>query len=160
MQNLKWSYGTQYCMDDSEQAYVDDSSSRTNKIGAISHVESEELRKKGIKSPSKLFSPKYLSPASIKELNKNPSAPKPVYFINLIVILSKDCDTEEDVSSTNVCRNDLGKMTRGNEEVKEQGKEEDEMETDMEVKEVINEEESEFDKRMRSLTYSKEGGRG
>ncbi|GJR47999.1 hypothetical protein Tco_1316102 [Tanacetum coccineum] len=76
-------------------------------IASISHVESEELRKKGIKRPSKLFSPKYLSTASIKELNKNPSAPKCVYFVNLIVILSKDCDTEEDVSSTNVCRHDL-----------------------------------------------------
>ncbi|GJS54968.1 hypothetical protein Tco_0628330 [Tanacetum coccineum] len=44
-------------------------------IAAISHDEREELRKKGIKSPSKLLSPKYLSPTSIKELNKNPSSP-------------------------------------------------------------------------------------
>ncbi|GKC55441.1 hypothetical protein Tco_1078186 [Tanacetum coccineum] len=114
-------------------------------IAAISHDEREELRKKGIKSTSKLFSPKYLSPASIKELNKNPSAPKRVHFVNSIVILSKDSDTEEDVSTTNARRRDLGKMTRGNEEVKEQGKEEDEMETNMEVKEVIEEEESEFE---------------
>ncbi|GJX26542.1 hypothetical protein Tco_0232838 [Tanacetum coccineum] len=114
-------------------------------IAAISHVEREELRKKGIKSPSKLFSLKYLSPASIKELNKNPSAPKRVHFINSIVILSKDSDTKEDVSSTNECRHDLDKMTRGNEEVKKQGREEDEMETDMEVEEVIEEEESEFE---------------
>ncbi|GJY17761.1 hypothetical protein Tco_0389252 [Tanacetum coccineum] len=114
-------------------------------IAAISHTEREELRKKGIKSPSKLFSPKYLSPASIKELNKNPSTPKRVHFVNSIVILSKDSDTEEDVSSTNAHRRDLGKMTRGNEEVKEQGKEEDEMETNVEVKEVIEEEESEFE---------------
>ncbi|GJR78764.1 MAK10-like protein [Tanacetum coccineum] len=94
---------------------------------------------------SNLLSLKYLSPASIKELNKNPSAPKHVHFVNSIVILSKDYDTEEDVSSTNVCRHDLDKMTRGNEEVKEQGKEEDEMETDVEVKDVIDEEESEFE---------------
>ncbi|GJR42550.1 hypothetical protein Tco_1310653 [Tanacetum coccineum] len=114
-------------------------------ITVISHDEKEELRKKGIKSPSKLFSPKYLSPASIKELSKNPSAPKRVHFVNLIVILSKDTDTEEDVSITNVHRQDLDKMTRGNEEVKEQGKEEDEKETNMEVKEVIEEEESEFE---------------
>ncbi|GJX84571.1 hypothetical protein Tco_0335345 [Tanacetum coccineum] len=66
-------------------------------IAAISHDEREELRKKGIKSPSKLFSLKYLSPASIKELNKNPSAPKRIHFVNLIVILNKDSDTEEDV---------------------------------------------------------------
>ncbi|GJY25865.1 hypothetical protein Tco_0400591 [Tanacetum coccineum] len=113
-------------------------------IAAISHTEREELRKKGIKSPSKLFSLKYLSPASIKELNKNPSAPKRVHFVNSIVILRKDSDMEEDVSSTNARRRDLGKMIRGNEEVKEQGKEEDEMETNAEVKEVIEEEESKF----------------
>nr|GEV58945.1 MAK10-like protein [Tanacetum cinerariifolium] len=89
----------------------------TESNAAISHVKKEELGKKGIKSPSKLFSPKYLSPASIKEINENPSAPK----------------------------HDLGKIMGGNEEVKEQGKEEDEMETDMKVEEVIEEEESEFE---------------
>ncbi|GKE97382.1 hypothetical protein Tco_0020733 [Tanacetum coccineum] len=69
---------------------------------------------------SNLFSLKYLSPASIKELNKNPSALKRVHFVNSIVILSKD-------------------------KVKKQGKEEDEMETNMEVEEVIEEEESKFE---------------
>ncbi|GJZ77342.1 hypothetical protein Tco_0642014 [Tanacetum coccineum] len=112
-------------IDDSEQAYVDYASSHANEIGgnsmapksiaAISHDEREELRKKGIKSPSKLFSLKYLSPASIKELNKNPSAPKRVYFVNSIVILSKDSDTEEDVSSTNARRRLTSvKMMKGN----------------------------------------------
>nr|GEV69191.1 protein kinase-like domain, concanavalin A-like lectin/glucanase domain protein [Tanacetum cinerariifolium] len=113
-------------------------------IAAISHDKNEELRKKGVKSMLKLFSLKYLSPASLKELNKNPLALKHVHFVNLIVILSKDNDTEEDVSSTNTCRHDLGNMTRGNEEEKEQGKEEDEMETNVKVKEVIEEEESKF----------------
>ncbi|GKC23080.1 MAK10-like protein [Tanacetum coccineum] len=115
-------------------------------IAAISHDEKEELRKKGIKSPSKLLSPKYLSPASIKELNKNPSSPKRVHFVNSIVILSTDSDTEEeDVSSTNACSLDLGGMVKGREGVKEQGKEENEMGTGMEVDEVIEEEESEFE---------------
>ncbi|GJZ08010.1 hypothetical protein Tco_0542293 [Tanacetum coccineum] len=115
-------------------------------IAAISHDKREELRKKGIKSPSKLLSPKYLSPASIKELNKNPSSPKRVHFVNSIVILSTDSDTEEeDVSSTNACDLNLGGMVKGKEGVKEQGKEENEMETDMEVDEVIEEEESEFE---------------
>ncbi|GJY32259.1 hypothetical protein Tco_0415754 [Tanacetum coccineum] len=80
-------------------------------IAAISHVEREELRKKGIKSPLKF----------------------------------KDSDTKQYVSSTNACRHDLDKMTRGNKEVKKQGREEDEMETSVEVKEVIEEEESEFE---------------
>ncbi|GJY77030.1 protein kinase-like domain, concanavalin A-like lectin/glucanase domain protein [Tanacetum coccineum] len=52
---------------------------------------------------------------------------------------------EEDVSATNARRCDLGKMTRGNKEVLEQGKGEDEMETNVEVKEVIKEEESKFE---------------
>ncbi|GKC94954.1 hypothetical protein Tco_1160396, partial [Tanacetum coccineum] len=118
------------------------SSMAPRSIAAISHDEKEELRKKGIKSPSKFLSPKYLSPASIKELNKNPSSPKRVHFVNSIVILSTDSDTEEeDASSTNACNLDLGGMAKGKEELKEQGKEENEMEADMEVEE----EESEFE---------------
>ncbi|GJY57634.1 RNA-directed DNA polymerase, eukaryota, reverse transcriptase zinc-binding domain protein [Tanacetum coccineum] len=92
---------------------------------AISYAEKEELRKKGFKSPSKLLSLKYLSPASIKELNKNPSSPKRVHFVNSIVILSTNIDMEEeDISSTNACNLDLDGMVKGKEGVKEQGKEE------------------------------------
>ncbi|GKG48008.1 hypothetical protein Tco_0509893, partial [Tanacetum coccineum] len=98
-------------------------------IAAISHDEREELKKNGIKSPSNFFSPKYLSPTSIKELNKNPSAPKRVHFINSIVILSTDTDTKEDISSTNAHKHKLYNMVRRGEKVNEQGKEEDEMET-------------------------------
>ncbi|GJU19876.1 hypothetical protein Tco_1153218 [Tanacetum coccineum] len=113
-------------------------------IVAISHYEKEELRKKGIKSPSKLFSPKYISPASIKELNKNPSALKRVHFVNSIVILSKDSDTqEEDTSSTNAHEHELDDMERRSKGIKEHGKEDDEIETNMKVEEVIEEEESE-----------------
>ncbi|GJV61940.1 hypothetical protein Tco_1468040 [Tanacetum coccineum] len=115
-------------------------------IAAISHDKKEELRKKGIKSPSKFLSLKYLSPASIKELNKNPSSLKCVHFVNSIVILSTDSDTkEEDFSSTNACNLDLGGVVKGKEEVKEQGKEENEIEADMEVEEEIEEEESKFE---------------
>ncbi|GKB91055.1 hypothetical protein Tco_0963327 [Tanacetum coccineum] len=115
-------------------------------IAAISHDEREELKKKGIKRPSKLLSPKSLSPASIKELNKNLSSPKHVHFVNSIVILSTNSDTEEeDISSTNACDLNLDGMVKGKEGVKEQGKEENEMKTDMEVDEVIEEEESEFE---------------
>ncbi|GJS02944.1 hypothetical protein Tco_0319452 [Tanacetum coccineum] len=115
-------------------------------IATISHDEREELRNKVIKSPSKLFSPKYLSLASIKELNKNLSSSKCVHFVNSIVILNIDSDTEEeDTSSTNTHEQELGDMVRRSEEVKEQGKEEDKMKTDMEVEEVIEEEESEFE---------------
>ncbi|GJZ08500.1 hypothetical protein Tco_0542783 [Tanacetum coccineum] len=85
-------------------------------IAAISHDEREELRKKGIKSPSKLLSPKYLSPASIKELNKNTSASKHLHFVNSIVILSTDSDTkEEDNSSINACDRNLDGIVKGKE---------------------------------------------
>ncbi|GJS76671.1 hypothetical protein Tco_0726552 [Tanacetum coccineum] len=88
-----------------------------------------------------MFSPKYLSLASIKELNKNPSAPNRVHF----VILNTNDDTEEeDTSSTNTHEHKLDDMVRRSEEVREQDKEEDEMETDIEIEEVIEEEESEF----------------
>ncbi|GJU55977.1 hypothetical protein Tco_1229691 [Tanacetum coccineum] len=115
-------------------------------ITAISHDEREELRKKGIKSPSKFFSQKYLSPSSITELKKNSSAPKHVHFVNSIVILSTDSDTkEDDVSPTNACGLNLSGLVKGKDGVKEQGKEENEMESNMEVGEVIEEEESEFE---------------
>ncbi|GKE55812.1 hypothetical protein Tco_1494997 [Tanacetum coccineum] len=85
-------------------------------IAAISHDEREELRKNGITIPSILLSPKYLSPASIKELNKNPSAPKRLHFVNSIVILSTDSDTkEEDDSSINACDRNLCGMVKGKE---------------------------------------------
>ncbi|GJU13302.1 hypothetical protein Tco_1135698 [Tanacetum coccineum] len=80
-------------------------------IAAISYNEREELRKKGIKSPSNI-----------------------------------DSDTEEDdISSTNAHENELGNMVRRGEEVKEHGKEEDEMEIDVEIKEVIKDEESKIE---------------
>ncbi|GJU51185.1 hypothetical protein Tco_1220740 [Tanacetum coccineum] len=50
----------------------------------------EELRGKGIKSPSKSLSPKYLSQSSLAEKNRNPSSSKRVYFVNSIVILTKE----------------------------------------------------------------------
>ncbi|GKG49466.1 hypothetical protein Tco_0515918, partial [Tanacetum coccineum] len=53
-----------------------------------------------------------------------------------------DSDTEEeDVSLTNACDLNLDGMVKGKEGVKE----ENEMETDMEVDEVIEKEESEFE---------------
>ncbi|GKC60442.1 hypothetical protein Tco_1088040, partial [Tanacetum coccineum] len=115
-------------------------------IVAISHVKREELRKKGIKNLSKFVSLKYLSPASIKELNKNSSAPKCVNFVNLIVVLNKDGYTEEkDVSSTNTYEHDLESIVRRKEEAKEQGNEEDEMGTAKEVEELFEDKESEME---------------
>nr|GEU59595.1 MAK10-like protein [Tanacetum cinerariifolium] len=63
----------------------------------------EVLQSKGIKSPSKLLSLKYLSQSSIIKQNKNPSSPKPVHFVNSIVILNKESKEEGSVepSKTN-----------------------------------------------------------
>ncbi|GKD47866.1 hypothetical protein Tco_1276842 [Tanacetum coccineum] len=56
----------------------------------------EELQSKGIKSPSKLLSLKYLSQSSIIEQNKNPSSSKRGHFVNSIVILNKENKAEEE----------------------------------------------------------------
>ncbi|GKA38978.1 MAK10-like protein [Tanacetum coccineum] len=131
-------HDTHYCMEGPEQAYVDYASSRTNKIGGT--------KKERNQKPIEVVLPKYLSPASIKELNKNPSALKSVHFVNLIVILSTDNDTEaEDVSSTNAHEHGLDSVVKRKKEVKEQGKEDDEMEIDEEIEEVFKDEESEME---------------
>ncbi|GJU86958.1 hypothetical protein Tco_1294504 [Tanacetum coccineum] len=88
-------------------------------IAVISRDEKEELKKKGIKSPSKF-------------------------------------DTkEEDTSFTNAREHELGNMVRRSEEVKKHKKKEDEMETNMEVEDVIKEEESEFEMMKKSKKYLK-----
>ncbi|GJT91576.1 MAK10-like protein [Tanacetum coccineum] len=56
----------------------------------------EDLRGKGIKSPSNLLSPKYLSQSSLAEQNRNPSSPKRVHFVNSVVILNKEDETKEE----------------------------------------------------------------
>ncbi|GKC24097.1 hypothetical protein Tco_1026247 [Tanacetum coccineum] len=65
---------------------------------SVDHVKKEELRSKGIKSPSKLLSPKYLSQASLEEQNRNPSSLKRVHFINSVIILSKESEAKEEGS--------------------------------------------------------------
>ncbi|GJU95141.1 MAK10-like protein [Tanacetum coccineum] len=65
---------------------------------SIDYHTKEELRSKGIKSPSKLLFPKYLSQSFIIEQNKNPSSPKRVLFVISIVILNKENEVEEEGS--------------------------------------------------------------
>ncbi|GKB48705.1 hypothetical protein Tco_0899458 [Tanacetum coccineum] len=105
-------------------------------IASISHIKRE-------KSPSKLFSLKYLSPASIIELNNNLSAPKHVYFVNSIIIISKESEAEEGETVTDITpEHDHNIMKEAKEEVKEViDEEESEIETDEEVEEILKEEE-------------------
>ncbi|GJS20857.1 hypothetical protein Tco_0449489 [Tanacetum coccineum] len=56
----------------------------------------EELRGKGIESPLKLLSLKYLSRSSLAKKNRNPSSPKCFHFVNSIVILNKEDETKEE----------------------------------------------------------------
>ncbi|GJT84992.1 hypothetical protein Tco_1066709 [Tanacetum coccineum] len=109
----------------------------------ISHIERKELRRKGIKIPSNLFSPKYLFSASIIELNKNPSGPKIIHFVNSIVILSKESEVEEGETMTDITpEHNHNKTKEAKGEVKEVMEEDkSEVETDWEVEEILEEDE-------------------
>ncbi|GJZ05500.1 hypothetical protein Tco_0539293 [Tanacetum coccineum] len=116
-------HDTQYCLENPEQAFVDYASLRTdgtrrktvseklddtpirNTAGSLAAQMNftftddptrEELRGKGIKSPSKLLSSKYLSQSSLAEQNRNPSSPKRVHFVNSIIILNKEDEAKEE----------------------------------------------------------------
>ncbi|GKB02681.1 MAK10-like protein [Tanacetum coccineum] len=150
-------HDTQYCMDDSEQAYVDYAFSRVKEMGGKKFTLNQGPRNfNGAANTSKekpnfnwAHSQTFTSPQnesiSVHSSSHQMKLEKALLDFDSNQEKSKDSDTEEDVSTTNARRRDLGKMTRGNEEVKEQGKEEDEMETNVEVKEVIEEEDSEFE---------------
>ncbi|GJR94613.1 hypothetical protein Tco_0266787 [Tanacetum coccineum] len=60
------------------------------------HPKEGAPQSKGIKSPSKLLSLKYLSQSSLEEQNRNPSSLKRVYYINSIVILRKEDEPKEE----------------------------------------------------------------
>ncbi|GKA12568.1 hypothetical protein Tco_0692114 [Tanacetum coccineum] len=95
----------------------------------------EELQSKGIKSPSKLLSPKYLSQSSLIEQIKNPSSPKRVHFVNSIVILNKEGEAKEE-SSMEASRAEYTdhEMSEGTEEVES----EEEVKKETEEEEVGN----------------------
>ncbi|GJY11703.1 MAK10-like protein [Tanacetum coccineum] len=89
----------------------------------------EKLRGKGIKSPSKLLSPKYLSQSSLAEQNRNTSYPKHIHFVNSIIILNKEDEAKEEGSvKSSVTKNEDREMTF-------ESKEEFEEETEEETKE-------------------------
>ncbi|GKA94445.1 hypothetical protein Tco_0816483 [Tanacetum coccineum] len=124
-------------------------------IASISHIERKELKRKGIKSPSKLFSPKYLSPTSIIELNNNPSSLKRVCFVNSIVILSEESEAEEGETTTDITPEHGHNITKeAKEEVKEViDEEESGKETDEEVEEILKYEEEEENDEDGSFAY-------
>ncbi|GJX14798.1 hypothetical protein Tco_1296995 [Tanacetum coccineum] len=94
--------------------------------------------------PPKALQQSTMSKGKNSERKESRSCPKRVHFINSIIVLTKDSDTEEeDVSSTNAREHDLESMMRRKEEAREQCKEEDEMGTVDEVEELFEDEESE-----------------
>ncbi|GJY64787.1 hypothetical protein Tco_0466247 [Tanacetum coccineum] len=86
----------------------------------------EELRGKGIKSPSNLLSPKYMSQSSLAEQNRNPSSLKHVHFLNSIVILNKEDKAKEEgnVKSSTTEYEDHEMTVESKEEFEEETKEE------------------------------------
>ncbi|GKE55792.1 hypothetical protein Tco_1494977 [Tanacetum coccineum] len=86
----------------------------------------EELRGKGIKSPSKLLSLKYLYQLSLAEQNRNPSSPIRVHFVNSIVILKKEDEAKEEgnVKTSKTEYEDHEMTVESVEEFKEESEEE------------------------------------
>ncbi|GJV29316.1 hypothetical protein Tco_1385764 [Tanacetum coccineum] len=91
----------------------------------------------GIKIPSKLLSPKYLSQSSIIEQNKNPSSPKRVHFVNSIVILNKENEAEEEgsVEPSKTKYTNCENANKTNEEVESEKEVEEEIEGEIEEEE-------------------------
>nr|GEV94183.1 hypothetical protein [Tanacetum cinerariifolium] len=105
-------------------------------VVSINHQKKEELRSKGIKSPLKLHSLKYLSWAYLEEQDMNPSSPKRVHFINSIVILNKESKAreEENVRPNTAMGKDHDVTIKANEEVEEESEEKFKEETKKEIK--------------------------
>ncbi|GJY32533.1 MAK10-like protein [Tanacetum coccineum] len=101
-------HNTQYCMENPEQDFIEYASSRTDEargnptaqmnFTSTNYPTKEELQGKGIKSPSKLLSPKYMSQSSLAEQNRNPSSPNRVHFVDSIIILNKEDEAKEEGS--------------------------------------------------------------
>ncbi|GJY97089.1 hypothetical protein Tco_0513999 [Tanacetum coccineum] len=98
-----------------DQLASGDSMARVNAV-SIDYLEKDAPRRKEIKSPSKLLSPKYQSQSSLEEQNRNTSSPKRVHFINSIVLLRKeDKPEEEEIMEPNAAKGDDHSMTVGTE---------------------------------------------
>ncbi|GJV19541.1 hypothetical protein Tco_1368561 [Tanacetum coccineum] len=141
-------------MEGPEHAFVDYTSSRTNKVGGNRFTPNHGPRNFNDAANAWKEKPNF-NWAHTQTFTNPQGGSVSIHSSSYQVKLEKalldfdsnqeKSDTEkEDISSTNACNLDLGGMVKGKEEVKEQGKEENKMETDMEVDVEIEEEESEF----------------
>ncbi|GJV08966.1 hypothetical protein Tco_1346622 [Tanacetum coccineum] len=162
-------HDAQYFMKHPEQAFVNYVSSHNNKVRVFSEklddtstrdtagdimayvnaastdqIKKEELRSKGIKSPYKLLSLKYLSQTSLEEQNRIPSSPKRVHFIKYVIILRKEDEVreKENVNSNATQYNDHEMTAKAKENVEEESK--DEFEEEIEEEEEEEEEDVEY----------------
>ncbi|GKA01926.1 hypothetical protein Tco_0674591 [Tanacetum coccineum] len=119
----------------------------TPRINVVYHArhENEAPQNKGIKSPSKLLSPKYQSQSSIGEQNRSSSSLKRVYFINTITIIRKEDESREaDAIETDATKDDdRNTVVEVEKKVKEGtcGKIKEREESEEEVEEELKEEE-------------------
>ncbi|GKA30185.1 MAK10-like protein [Tanacetum coccineum] len=97
-----------------------DSMARVNAI-FVYHPKSDAPPRKGIKSLSKLLSPKYQSQPCLGEQDKGSSSPKHVYFINTITVIRKEDEyretgTTESDAAEYICRNTIVEVEKEAEE--------------------------------------------
>ncbi|GJV85649.1 protein kinase-like domain, concanavalin A-like lectin/glucanase domain protein [Tanacetum coccineum] len=141
--NILWKVFSEKLNDTSTRDTARNSMAYVN-VASADQIKKEELRSKGIKSPSKLISPKYLSQASLEEQNRNPSSPKRVHFINSVVILRKEdvVKEEENVKPNATKYNDHEMTAKVEEKVKEES--EDDFEEEIEEEEEDEEEDVQY----------------
>ncbi|GJX54227.1 MAK10-like protein [Tanacetum coccineum] len=146
-------HGTHNCTKGPEQACVDYASSHTNEIRGKKFTSNHGPRNfndvantwKDKPNFNRAHTQSFTSPQggsiSVHSSSYQMKLEKALLDFDSNQEKSTDNDTEEgDTSSTNACNLDLGGMAKGKEELKEQGKGENEMEANMEV-----EEESKFE---------------
>ncbi|GJY55234.1 hypothetical protein Tco_0446898 [Tanacetum coccineum] len=141
--NILWKVFSEKLYDTSTRDTAGDSMAHVNAT-STDQIKKEELRSKGINSPSKLLSPKYLSQTSLEEQNRNPSSPKRVHFINFVVILRKEDKVrkEENVKPNATEYNDHDMTAKAEEKVEEESK--DEFKEEIEEEEEEEEEDVEY----------------
>ncbi|GJT33614.1 hypothetical protein Tco_0924033 [Tanacetum coccineum] len=80
-------------------------------VKTLTVIENGTPPSKGIKSPSKLLSPKYQSQSSLEEPSRNSSSPKRVYFVNTITIIRKEYESRETKTIESDAAEDNGRDT-------------------------------------------------
>ncbi|GJZ74194.1 hypothetical protein Tco_0638340 [Tanacetum coccineum] len=132
--NTLWKIFSKMLDDTSTRDAAENLMTQTN-FASTNNLTKEELQGKGIQSPSKLLSPKYLSQSSLAEQSKNPSSPKRVHFINSLIVLSKEDEAKEEDGEKSTATECKGHETTHEMEDEVESKEEVKKETEEEAEE-------------------------